>query len=246
MKNKNIMEKIIKDKKMSLFFSIIFIFLLFIIVYVIVNNNKQKNSLSMEDRQEIIRAGNFVASSLRFIDDSDIVLGKKNSKVSVIVYEDLSDYYSVKFDETLDLIFEEFKNNIIVAFRPYISEKSSVSNSLNLFAYCANKQNKFFETRKIILNFNKNDFLFEEDFFEFLKELDLEEESFNLCMNSNESFEVLLGLKKEAENFDVYGVPTIFVNQEMIVGSRKFEDIINLEGEKIEGMKNIIIRNLNK
>lgn len=237
-----------KDKRITSVFMIVFILILTMIVFVISSGNKNKrlvDSMSPEEVASVVEAGNFLADGLRGIDNSDIVIGKKNAKVKVIVYEDLSSYYSAEFDKTLDLIRREVGEDVAIAFRPYADKMFSNSVSVNLWSQCANEQGKFFEARDLLLDEVKKESLSEDYLDEYGQKIGLNQDLVNDCLNKEKYLPRLEKIKSEAERFDVYGVPTIFVDNEMIVGARSFNDTVNNSGEKLEGMRSIIYRHLN-
>lgn len=242
-------EKILKDKRISFIFLLLFIFLLFMIVFIILNDNNKSDrniNLTEEDKQLIIKAGNFVSPNLRELSDSDFYIGKKNAQLQIIIYEDVSDYYSLEFNNTIEEIKSNFKNDFVLVFRPYINKSSLDSIYINLWLQCAGEQNKFFEARRLIFEKSSQGLLYRDDLLEYSKELSLDVEKIGACLEGEKYLSYLENIKKEAESYDVYGTPTVFVNSEMIVGSRPFEDVVNGSGEKLEGMKNIINRNLFK
>ncbi|MCK9438518.1 MAG: thioredoxin domain-containing protein [Patescibacteria group bacterium] len=237
-----------KDKRITSVFMIVFILILTMIVFAIYGGNKIKrvvDTMSPEEVASVVEAGNFLADGLRGMDNSDIILGKKNAKIKVIVYEDLSSYYSAEFDETLDLIRREVGDDVAIAFRPYADKMFSNSVSVNLWSQCANEQGKFFEARDLLLDEVKKDSLSVDYLGDYGQKIGLNQGLIDDCLNKEKYLPRLEKIKSEAERFDVYGVPTIFVDNEMIVGARSFNDTVNNNGEKLEGMRNIIYRHLN-
>ena len=240
------LKNFLKDKRITTIFMIVFIFILSTFVFVIYSGNKKTvRQMTPEEVKSVVEAGNFVASNLRGIDDSDIVLGKKNAKVKVIVYEDLSSYYSAEFDKTLDMLRREVGDKVAIAFRPYADKMFPNSIYINLWSQCANEQGKFFEARDLLLGEIESDSLSEEYLDEYSKRIGLNQGLINECLRNEKYLPKLEKMKTEAEKFDVYGVPTVFVGSEMIVGARSFDDVVGNNGEKLEGMKNIIYRHLN-
>ena len=47
-----------------------------------------------------------------------------------------------------------------------------------------------------------------------------------------------------AANFSVYGAPTVFIGEEMIVGARPYSNFTDSNGDEIEGLKQVIARQL--
>jgi len=222
-------------------------FLIFILAVIIavkkVDQRKSSNNetQNMNENQEASSDyGTVIVDNLRGIDDNDVVLGDKKALIDIVVYEDLSDSYSVRFNETLNQINENFGNNVAVAFRPYTSKMYPLSMPTYSFVDCAKEQGKFFEARDLILSEVENKKLAEENFVQYGQNLELDTESLEVCLHKQKYIPEIEKLSKEGENFGVFGSPTIFVNNELVIGARSFDDVENGNGEKLAGMKRII------
>lgn len=228
-------------------------FLIFILAVIIAvkkvdqrkfSNNETQN---MNENQEASSDyGTVIVDNLRGIDDNDVVLGDKKAPIDIVVYEDLSDSYSVRFNETLNQINENFGNNVVVAFRPYTSKMYPLSMPTYSFVDCAKEQGKFFEARDLILSEVENKKLAEENFIQYGQNLELNTESLKVCLHKQKYIPEIEKLSKEGENFGVFGSPTIFVNNELVIGARSFDDVENGNGEKLAGMKRIISKYISK
>jgi hypothetical protein len=197
----------------------------------------EADDLIKNNQENIVNSSGEVLE-VRGIDNSDIIIGQGG--LEIIIYEDLSDFYSVKFDKTLEAIKENFSDQVTIAFRPYANKMFSLSYPTNSLIECAKEQNKFFETRKLILQKVDEDILNEDDFLSYGEELGLNNETLKLCLLGDKYISEIEESRKEAESFGVYGSPAIFVGKQLIVGARDFEDVINGGGEELLGMKNII------
>jgi protein-disulfide isomerase len=228
-------------------------FLIFILAVIIAvkkvdqrkfSNNETQN---MNENQEASSDyGTVIVDNLRGIDDNDVVLGDKKAPIDIVVYEDLSDSYSVRFNETLNQINENFGNNVVVAFRPYTSKMYPLSMPTYSFVDCAKEQGKFFEARDLILSEVENKKLAEENFIQYGQNLELNTESLKVCLHKQKYIPEIEKLSKEGEDFGVFGSPTIFVNNELVIGARSFNDVENGNGEKLAGMKRIISKYISK
>lgn len=228
-------------------------FLIFILALIIAIKKVEHSKLSnnevqnIDENQEALDDyGTVIVDNLRNIDDNDVVLGNKEALIDIVVYEDLSDSYSVKFNETLNQINETFGNNVVVAFRPYASKMYPLSMPTYSFVDCAKEQGKFFEARDLILSEVENKKLAEESFVQYGQNLELNAESLKTCLNKQKYIPEIEKLSKEGENFGVFGSPTIFVNNELVIGARSFDDVENGNGEKLAGMKRIISKYISK
>ncbi len=235
--------------KKVLAFSLIALVAIFIFVVFFFSKNYTKHLSEEEtllnDNRGAIDMNSWVpAKDLRPIDENDFVWGEKKARLDIIVYEDLSDLYSVQFNKTLGLIKEKFSDKVRIAFRPVVNKSFPSSESAYLLARCAGEQNKFFEMRDLLLNKVESEALSEADFSKYVSDLKLDETKINTCLNSEKYLPEIEAYSKEAENFGVYGSPTIFVGQEIVSGARQFQDVVNSNGESLLGMEAIINRNL--
>lgn len=237
------------NSKKLLAFSLLVLVAVFVFVVFFFSKNytshlSEENSLLNDNRQALDMKNWVPAKKLRPVDNNDFVLGAKKPVLDIIVYEDLSDLYSFQFNQTVNLIKENFSDKVRIAFRPVVNKSFPGSADTYLLARCAGEQNKFFEMRDLILSKVEEGALSEADFSKYASDLKLDENKINTCLSSEKYLSEIEAYTKEAENFGVYGSPTIFVGEEIVAGARKFEDAVNGNGESLLGMKNIIERNL--
>ena len=63
-------------------------------------------------------------------------------------------------------------------------------------------------------------------------------------MTNQEKLAKIEELSREAEQYEVMGAPTIFIDNEMILGARPYEDYVDSNGEQVAGLKTIISKKL--
>lgn len=219
------------------------IVLIFLVWFLVINKDWMSSNNEGDDllkrNQDIINLSSGEVIEVRGVDKSDVVIGK-SGQLEIIVYEDLADLYSVKLDKTLKAVKENFSDEVVIAFRPYVNKMFALSYPAYSLAECAKEQGKFFEARELILEKVAEDNLIEDSFLDYGQVLGLNEDSLNQCLLKDKYIDRIDELSKEAEFFGVYGSPTIFIGEETIIGARDFEDVVNGGGEKLLGMKNII------
>jgi protein-disulfide isomerase len=235
--------------KKVLAFSLVVLVAIFIFVVLFFSKNYTKHlseeeTLLNDNRQALDMNSWVPAKDLRPIDENDFVLGDKKARLDMVIYEDLSDFYSVQFNKTLSLIKEKFSDKLRIAFRPVVNKSFPGSEEAYLLARCAGEQNKFFEMRELLLSKVENETLSEADFFKYAVDLKLDEVKINSCLSSEKYLPEIEAYSKEAENFGVYGSPTIFVGSEIVSGARQFQDVVIGSGESLLGMETIINKNL--
>jgi hypothetical protein len=237
------MSKIIKNNK-YLFILLIIVFVIIFSVIIFSKKDREDNGLEVGEVQAIIDSGNFLAENIRGIDEDDYVVGNNRADVDIIVYEDISNYFSADLNKTIEIIKSNYPKEVKIAFRPYIDKSFPFSVSSGLFVLCAGEQDKFFEARKLLLSEVEKSSLSEESFSAYMEKLELNKDSMNNCLKDEEKLGELESIKVEAESFEVFGSPTIFVGSEKIGGARPFEDFKDNRDKEIDGMESIINRHL--
>lgn len=235
--------------KKILTFTLVILLLVFFFILFFFSKNYNKylgeDSALIRDNKAVLDMSSWVATKkLRPIDSNDFVWGSNQASLDIIVYEDLSNFYSAQFNKTLDLIKERFADKLRIAFRPVVNKSFSGSEETYLLAKCAGEQNKFFEMRELLLDKVEKEILAEDDFLQYTKDLALDEKKMMACLSSEKYLPEIRAYSSEAENFGVYGSPTIFVGKEIVSGARHFDDVINGGGEALPGMETIINDNL--
>ena len=70
----------------------------------------------------------------------------------------------------------------------------------------------------------------------------ISKEDFADCLAGLPSLEKSAKLSESAKDYAVIGAPTIFINDSLIVGARPYEDYVDSNGDKVDGLKTIIER----
>ncbi|NCD06108.1 MAG: hypothetical protein EOL97_08320 [Spirochaetia bacterium] len=210
-------------------------------------NNQQEEVLDLkEENNEVVKAAlNYKNSEKEDISKEDIYIGNFNSKVNIIIYEDYSDKISAGYNEVLNKAIEEFSlDNITIAFRPYYIDKRGVTPELSNILWCANDQGKFIDLRSEVYKKVEQDDFLVSDVFDLAEEIGLDKEELTECVNMGKYRERVDYLANNACDYGVFGSPTTFVNEELVIGSRGWEDQIDSNNEMVSGLKTIISRNL--
>jgi len=204
---------------------------------VAVSESAAEISESVGDQQSYIAAVKPVVS------DDDFVSGA-NGDLTVIVYEDYGDAFSANFAASLEKARLDFSKRLKFVYRPFNVAHTDLSAAAALALACAVDQGKGELLRdKIFQAVRANQLNLEK-----LKDLaalsELNGENFQSCLTNSEKKEKIDKLSVEAVNFSVYGAPTVFVGDEMIVGARPYDTFIDSNGDEIEGLKQVIERQL--
>lgn len=180
-------------------------------------------------------------------DDKDHVWGNLTAPVRVIVYDDFECPFCAEYYDTIDKAKKEFGDKIAIVFRhfpltnihPYALKAAEASE-------CAAEQGKFWEMYNRLYADNKASQLYDSQVKADAKALQLDTAKFDQCFDTDKYREEILAEMAEAKTFNVNGSPTTFVNDEIVIGANPYEDMVASDGRKIEGLKTIITRLLQK
>jgi hypothetical protein len=183
---------------------------------------------------------------LERINEDDFVLGERGADIEIIVYEDLSNVFSAHLNNSLNKVREEFSDYVAIAFRPYTNKSFSFSMPMRMFVECAADQVDFFEARDLALRITEDDVFSEDDLLYHGSSLDLDNNLLEKCIKDRHHYDYIERVSREAESFGVYGSPTVFVNNIIVVGARSFDDVVNGEGELLPGLRRIVMEELSR
>ncbi|MFA5109403.1 MAG: thioredoxin domain-containing protein [Patescibacteria group bacterium] len=198
------------------------------------------NILSVKDAQ----AQSYAVDKQPVLRKDDRISGSKNAPLQIFVYEDYASPLSAALAETLQKIQAESGDKVAVIVRSYVLKGSALSRQSALAVDCADEEGKWLEMRTALFALAKQR-LIAGDFVNYAKQIGLNEEKFSACLTNEEKSGKIEQLAKENEDYKIQGSPTIFVGDEMIPGARPYEDFIDSNGDKIEGLKSLIARKLN-
>jgi len=190
------------------------------------------------------RAQSYAADKSPEFVDGDWVFGSSGAVVRIFVYEDYSNPYSAVLADTLDKIRSEFKKQTAIIVRPYVLENSAFSFEAALAMDCAAEQGNWEEMRTILFNQVKNQQAAAANINEYAEQAGLNKDKFSACLTNNQKSGKIEQAEADAVNYGVQGAPTIFIGDEMILGARPYGDFIDSNGDKIEGLRTVIMKKL--
>jgi protein-disulfide isomerase len=193
-----------------------------------------------------VKAASFSPASQPKISADEKVMGSTRAAVKVVVYEDYSNIFSADNAENIKKLEDEFGNKIVVAVRPYATREKPISLEAAMAVDCASEQGKWEEMRTGIFNAVRSKDLNSDGINGWAKQIGLNQDKFSQCLTNTEKQGIMLQVAADAEKFSVYGAPTTFVNDEMIIGARPYDDYTDDTGTKIEGLKSLVARQIEK
>jgi len=145
----------------------------------------------------------------------DVILGKKEVPKTIVIFEDLSCAACKQQQKILDKLIEKHPNQVKVVWKglpikkfPFSSEKA------HKYAFCVSKQNKFKEFMK--LAFANSDNLRTAILEEMIKQMDLNQNRLQSCLQRNKAQQYIDRTKKLAKLLNIQSVPAVFLNGEQI------------------------------
>ena len=181
--------------------------------------------------------GNYLVLNKPEIKITDMILGSKNAKLKIFVYEDYDDLFSAKLALDLDRLLIDQGNNLAIVFRPFIGFSENSANYA-LALDCVSDLGDWQALRKKLMTNlegqSANGSVIDQE--------NILDESLSSCLAEKEKSGRVEELKKEALDYQVFGSPTLFIGDEMVLGARPYDDYLDASGLKIEGLKSLVDR----
>jgi len=211
-------------------------------------DSKQKNSQANLPKDELVLiAGakqSYLSSNGPILSEDDIYVGRKGADLKIFVYEDYTDVFSAELDKSLVQAKEDFGNDVLFVYRPFNIKHDGAAVKAALALGCAYEQNKGDVWRERYFKALVNNNLPIDNFDNWVDGLKLNKDNFQACLINQSKKERIEEIMLQAASYSVYGAPTIFVGDEMIVGARPYQTFTDSNGDKIEGLKQVIERQL--
>jgi len=175
------------------------------------------------------------------IQSDDYVFGNKNADITLFEYSDFECPFCRKFHGTAELLVDEFDGQVNWVYRHFpLSFHDPAATNDAQAAECAGEvggNDKFWEYAELIYTrtpangkgIDKNTLV------EMAKELNLDEDKFEACVDSNRHKDKIRQNFKEGADLGVSGTPATFV-----VNNKTGESKFVSGNQSFEGMKSII------
>lgn len=212
-----------------------------------VNSDKAEvMALKQANSSAVALAASYKAQKIRKIDQSDIYIGSLEAPVQVIVYEDYSNKINASYRDNIEKLAEEFPTEVVIAFRPYYVDKRGIVPEISQALWCANDQEGYFQLRDEVYKKVEQDSFLLPVINDLVLDLKLNEEEFKDCLEGYKYRDKLEALNLESKSFGVSGAPTTFINDSLIIGARRWEDVVDSNNELTEGLQTIVNKYLAK
>jgi protein-disulfide isomerase len=172
---------------------------------------------------------------------NDPVAGNRDSSVVMVEYSDYQCEYCKRYFEE---IFPEIKENYIdtgkikYIYKDFPLQIHENSEDAAFSADCAGEQGKYWQMHDLLFE-KQEEWSAQTDpiryFIDYINILDLNEEEFLVCINSNKYIQEVMEDIEEGEKLDTKGTPTFYINNIKISGIyqyKVFKDTIEKELKK--------------
>ncbi len=174
----------------------------------------------------------------------EIIDGLKKADLKIIVYENYLDKFSFQLLDTLKQAKSEFGDDLLFIYRPLVVGNDKLALKSALLVVCAKKQSSNpLIVRDWLFSQRENNFSLDK-VNQYAKELNLDGKDLISCINSSNQQTAFSNWQADKKEAYIFGTPTILINDEIIIGARLYEDIVDSNGDEIEGLRSVIVRNL--
>jgi protein-disulfide isomerase len=199
------------------------------------------------NKEAIKKAREEGSGQVKPISEDDHVLGDINAPVQLIIYSDFECPFCADFSNTVKQIIEEFGDKVAVVFRHFpMTTIHHNAMSSAIAAECAAEQGKFWEMHDKLFADNVDKKFSIDQFKSDAAEIGLDAARFNQCLDTEKYKDKVEAQVLEGRNAGVLGTPSSFVNGQALPGAYPFEDFTDSQGYERIGMKNIILKHLEK
>lgn len=211
-------------------------------------NPDEKNIIKKDAAEELLdsnaealkRAENTNDGLVRKIDDTDHILGDINAPVQIIIYDDFDNEFSADYYKTIKQTIEAYGEKIVVAYRHFPMRSHANANIAALASECAGEQGKFWEMAELLFAARSADKLNEDTINSSAVELQMDKAKFDVCLTDQKISDKIQASLTQADNINVTGVPTTFINSVPYPGAMPFEDFTDSSELERKGLSNII------
>ena len=235
-------EKEYKNKKFLLV-----IFILMIVAAIGLSIANFFESKREEGREKIVQndesvgptigAQNYSAPIGPELRENDRILGNKQAKFKIFVYEDYDDVFSSELAITIDRLVRERGEDIAFVFRPFIGASSN--SALKALALDCAGSNWQALRREMMLSLENNS---NQELQYMINKVGILETEFSSCLAKQNELDRVKEIKSEALAHEVIGSPTIFIGNELVLGARPYENYLDSNGDDNEGLNDLIGR----
>jgi protein-disulfide isomerase len=162
----------------------------------------------------------------------DPFIGSPNATLTIIEFGCYVCPYTKKAEPIVQEVLDYYKGKVNLQYKSFLLPNHNMSMQSSLAAYCALEQGKYLEYHNLLFANQEN--LAEDSLFQFASELDMNASQFNYCMATEKYKNKVEEVSLAGIHAGVYGTPTFFVNNQMIVGPKPFKTFKNVIDEELK------------
>ena len=208
--------------------------------------DKFASQLMAENSQALEKAKTAENKIVRKIDNTEYILGDFNAPIQIIIYDDFDNQFSANYFQVLKEVNSYFDKKVVMVFRHFPMRFHQNSIIAALASECAGEQNLFWEMTEKLFNAKTEEKLNEENIFVLAEEAGVNKDDFGECLRTEKYLKKIQDSITEADDFNVIGAPTTFINNIPYPGAYQFEDFVDSTGMERKGLKSIIEEELTK
>ncbi len=160
-------------------------------------------------------------------------IGPKDAKITLVEFSDYQCPFCKRARATIWQLVDDYKDKIRYVFQDFPLSFHQYAKKAHEAARCAGEQNKYFDYNKKLFD-NQNNLTID-DLKKYARELKLDAEKFNKCLDSGKYAKTVEESMSAGLNAGVTGTPAFFINGIMISGAQPisaFKEIIEDELKK--------------
>jgi protein-disulfide isomerase len=185
---------------------------------------KQSGNTTVSDATQVMPTEETEQTRFDVPVDDDPSLGPEDAPIVIVEFSDFSCGYCRKwYQETLMVLMNIYPDQIHFVYRDY-PILSAESQSAAEAAQCAYEQGAFWEYHDAL--FSREETLSDETYLLFARDLDLDTEDFQECLESERYKEEVEADARFAAGLGISGTPTFFINGIPLVGAQPIETFV--------------------
>lgn len=198
-----------------------------------ITSSLQKYYNKQRKNQEKSQFQNSLKDRIKISEGDAPVYGPKKASITIVEFSDFQCPFCARVTGTLDNIRKKYDGRLRMVFKHLPLAIHSKARAASMASMAANKQNKFWEYRDILMK-NQNEWGAGDEgklFVKYAKKLGLNIKAFNKDIKDKKFEKLIDEDMKLARSLKINGTPTFFVNGVRVSGARDmayFDKVIAL------------------
>ncbi|MCX8172015.1 MAG: DsbA family protein [Archaeoglobaceae archaeon] len=169
-------------------------------------------------------------------EDDDPWIGAERPKVTIVEFSDYACPLCAKFAlEVKKKIIENYGNVVKLVFRDFpLPMHGEFAIKAAESANCAREQGRFWDYHYLLFEKQNEWYGNQTMFYHYAEQLGLDLERFKECLNSGKYREEVEKDVFDGKEYGVTGTPTFFINGEIVMGYRSYEEFVKFIEKKLK------------